>query len=193
MVQYVSLGRSARIARTLTIVLVLSLAALPQVGSADIVGGFTSTPGRSSAEILPQATEVRVYKAQRRLELWQGKQLLRNYRVSLGLEPIGHKRREGDSRTPEGRYRLTARNERSDFFLSILVSYPGKEDVERARREGVSPGGLIMIHGLPNDMRFPSEYYANRDWTDGCIALNNADMMEVWMLVPPGTPIHIKP
>lgn len=175
------------------IIFTLALGCAAPLRAADIVDAFTPASSRSSEAVLPRASEVRVYKGQRRLELWQGRQMLRSYRISLGLDPIGHKQREGDSRTPEGRYRLTARNERSDFFLSILVSYPGKEDIARAKRERVDPGGLIMIHGLPNDMRFPPEYYANRDWTDGCIALNNADMMEVWMLVPPGTPIHIKP
>jgi len=118
---------------------------------------------------------------------------MRSYRVSLGLRPDGHKQREGDFRTPEGRYLLDARNPRSDFFLSIRVSYPNERDRARARKAGVPPGGLIMIHGLPNEPRWPPEHYAREDWTDGCIALNNADMMEVWMLVSDGTPIDIRP
>ena len=119
--------------------------------------------------------------------------MLRSYRVSLGLRPEGHKQREGDFRTPEGRYLLDSRNPRSDFFLSIRVSYPNERDRARARKAGVPPGGLIMIHGLPNEPRWTPEHYAREDWTDGCIALSNADMMEVWMLVTDGTPIDIRP
>ena len=148
---------------------------------------------QSSSAQLPTATEVVVHKAKRRLELWHGKRLLRSYRVSLGLNPYGHKEQEGDFRTPEGRYILDTRNPRSEFFLSIRVSYPNARDVARARSAGVPPGGQIMIHGLPNDPRWPPEHYAREDWTDGCIALNNADMMEVWMLVADGTPIYIRP
>jgi len=137
---------------------------------------------------LPAATEVVVHKAQRRLELWQGSRLLRSYRISLGLNPVGHKQREGDFKTPEGRYILDMRNPRSEFFLSVRVSYPDSRDVARARKAGVAPGGAIMVHGLPNDPRWPPEHYAREDWTDGCIALNNADMMEFWKRILPGYP-----
>lgn len=150
-------------------------------------------PEAKSTTELPAATEVVVLKSKRRLELWQGPKLLRSYRVSLGLNPFGHKQQEGDFRTPEGRYILDTRNPRSDFFLSIRVSYPDSNDVARARRAGVRPGGAIMIHGLPNEPRWAPEHYAREDWTDGCIALSNADMMEVWMLVADGTPINIRP
>lgn len=154
----------------------------------------TSLPGtRFTANPLPVANQVIVHKGERRLELWRGRQLLRSYRISLGLNPEGHKQYEGDFRTPEGRYRLNARNPRSDFFLSLAVSYPDKNDVSRARESGVAPGGAIMIHGLPNQPKWSPDYYAKNDWTDGCIALSNADMMEVWMLVPTGTPIDIRP
>lgn len=144
-------------------------------------------------EALPRADRVVVYKAERRLELWSKRDLLRSYRIALGLNPEGHKQEEGDFRTPEGRYRLAGRNARSDFFLSIAVSYPDASDRERARVAGVKPGGFIMVHGLPNQPRWPPEYYASRDWTDGCIALNNADMMELWMLVGDNIPIDIHP
>ena len=101
--------------------------------------------------------------------------------------------REGDYRTPEGSYRLTRRNPESDFFLAIQVSYPDDDDLAAARRNGVRPGGLIMIHGLPNVMRHSRERYLASDWTDGCIALSNEDMLEVWLLTRPDTPIEILP
>ncbi len=118
---------------------------------------------------------------------------LRSYRMALGLNPYGHKEREGDFRTPEGRYRIYRRNPRSEFFLSLGISYPDATDVARARRNGWRPGGAIMIHGLPNVPRRPPEFYATQDWTDGCIALSNEDMLEVWLLVPVDVPIEIRP
>lgn len=132
-------------------------------------------------------------KAERRLTLYRDGQALRNYRVSLGLLPTGHKEQEGDFRTPEGRYTLTRRNPESEFFLSIQISYPDATDVAAAARSGVSPGGLIMIHGLPNVMRHSRDRYLATDWTDGCIALSNEDMLEVWLLTRPGLPIEITP
>lgn len=142
---------------------------------------------------LPTATHILVEKAERRMTLFDRDRVLRTYRIALGVSPLGAKQFEGDQRTPEGRYRIVARNPRSDYFLSLQVSYPDARDVERARRAGVKPGGAIMIHGLPNQPRQSPEYYAKTDWTDGCIALGNADMMEVWMLVADNIPIEIRP
>lgn len=142
---------------------------------------------------LPVADHVLVRKAERRLYLLRGDDVLRAYRVSLGLSPGGPKERAGDFRTPEGRYRLTRRNTRSDFFLSIQVSYPNNDDVRRARSNGWQPGGSIMIHGLPNDPRHGPDYYATQDWTDGCIAVTNADMVEIWMMTSDNVPIDIEP
>jgi murein L,D-transpeptidase YafK len=122
----------------------------------------------------------------------EGRQV-RSYRVSLGLSPDGPKEREGDFRTPEGRYELTRRNAHSDFFLSIQVSYPGPEDLDNARRNGWKPGGAIMVHGLPNVPRYPKDRYLANDWTDGCVALSNEDMLEFWLLTQANTPIEIKP
>jgi murein L,D-transpeptidase YafK len=139
------------------------------------------------------ADRVIVHKSQRTLALYRDGQPLRSYHISLGLNPNGAKEREGDYRTPEGRYLLTRRNPQSDFFLSIQVSYPGPQDLAAARQNGVSPGGLIMIHGLPNIPRHPRERYLSSDWTDGCIALSNEDMLEVWLLTRPDTPIEILP
>ena len=139
------------------------------------------------------ADRVVVRKSQRRLYLMRGDEVLRDYRISLGLNPVGHKERSGDFRTPEGRYWLTRRNTRSDFFLSIQVSYPNQEDQRHARRNRWDPGGSIMIHGLPNSPRHASEHYATRDWTDGCIAVSNADMVEIWLMTGNNVPIDIQP
>ena len=142
---------------------------------------------------LPLADRVLVRKSERRLYLMRGGDVLRAYRIALGLSPGGHKERAGDFRTPEGNYRLTRRNARSDYFLSIQVSYPNDQDMQRARRNGWQPGGSIMIHGLPNDPRHGPDYYATQDWTDGCIAVTNADMVEIWMMTSDNVPIDIQP
>jgi murein L,D-transpeptidase YafK len=112
--------------------------------------------------------------------------VLKTYRIVLGDAPVGHKTQQGDERTPEGRYRITFRNDKSRFHLSLRVSYPNEADRAQARRRGVDPGGDIMIHGGT-----PPGY--RRDWTDGCIAVTNDEMEEVWRLVPVGTPIRIDP
>jgi murein L,D-transpeptidase YafK len=149
-------------------------------------------PVASAAEIAA-ADHVVVRKAEHRLYLYSGKQLLGEYKVSLGLNPVGTKERERDFRTPEGRYYLARRNAHSDFFLSIQVSYPNEGDLLRARKMRWAPGGSIMIHGLPNLPRHPAVYYASNDWTDGCIALSNSDMVEVWMRTQENIPIDIYP
>jgi murein L,D-transpeptidase YafK len=139
------------------------------------------------------ADHVVVHKAEHKLYLYNGSRLLGVYKVALGLSPVGQKERERDFRTPEGRYYLARRNTRSEYFLAIQVSYPNKEDEIRARRNGWAPGGSIMIHGLPNVPKHPSAYYASNDWTDGCIALSNSDMVEVWMRTQDNIPIDIYP
>lgn len=146
----------------------------------------------STSRELPIANRVVVYKGARRMELLNGDEVLRSFHISLGLVPTGHKERSGDFRTPEGRYYLTRRNSRSDFFMSIQVSYPNDRDRRYARENGWDPGGAIMIHGMPNQLRREPEYYA-RDWTDGCIAVTNSDMIEIWLLTRNNTPIDILP
>ena len=142
---------------------------------------------------LPTADRILVRKGERRLELLRKGEVLRSYKVALGLQPVGHKERSGDFRTPEGRYLLNRRNPRSDFFLSIQISYPNEADVKNAKENGWEPGGSIMIHGLPNVLKRDISYYQTRDWTDGCIAVSNSDMVEIWLLTHDNTPIEILP
>ncbi len=150
-------------------------------------------PLTAAAEEIAAADRVVVHKSQHKLYLYSGSRLLGEYKVALGLSPVGQKEREHDFRTPEGRYYLERRNTRSDFFLAIQVSYPNKEDQSRARKHRWAPGGLIMIHGLPNAPKYPHAYYSSNDWTDGCIALSNSDMVEVWMRTQDNIPIDIYP
>jgi murein L,D-transpeptidase YafK len=145
------------------------------------------------SDVLPMADRVVVVKSERRLYLMRAGVPFRTFRVWLGLDPKGHKEQEGDFRTPEGEYRLDAKNPQSEYFLSIHVSYPNREDMDRARRSHREPGGAIMIHGLPNVPKRSTEYYLRNDWTNGCIALTNDDMLEVWLLTRVDTPIEIRP
>ena len=146
-----------------------------------------------STESLPAVDHVVVHKNERRLQLLHGETVVRSYKIALGLNPLGQKERSGDYRTPEGRYYLTRRNPRSDYFLSIQVSYPNETDLKRAHKNHWQAGGSIMVHGLPNQLKHEPGYYEITDWTDGCIALSNADMVEVWLLTPDNVPIDILP
>jgi len=156
-------------------------AAAAPAGDTRSTPGFDSRTARLRDADLPIATHVVVHKAERRLEILQGDEQLREFRIALGGDPSGHKQFEG------------ARNPRSEFFLSMHVSYPNAADTARARKIGRRPGGMIMVHGQPNIPSRSPRYYESEDWTDGCIALTNADMMEFWLLVPSNTPIDIRP
>jgi murein L,D-transpeptidase YafK len=140
-----------------------------------------------------QADTVEIHKAARRMELRRDGLLLRSYRVALGFAPQHHKEREGDGRTPEGCYAIDARNPRSRFHLSLRVSYPDQRDRARAAALGVAPGGDIYIHGQPNGWRRWLVRHPRRDWTNGCIAVANREMREVWALVPTGARVVIHP
>ena len=145
------------------------------------------------ARIRAPADRILVKKSERRLYLLKGGQVIAEYPIRLGLNPTGPKRYEGDFRTPEGRYELVRRNPNSEYFLSLEVSYPNDQDLERAREIGKPPGGLIMIHGQPNLPSKSAEYYKSNDWTNGCIAVSNPDMVDIWLRTDLGTPIEIQP
>jgi len=141
----------------------------------------------------PVADRIVVHKMDRRLELMRQGEVIRTYPIDLGWQTLGHKQEEGDGRTPEGTYHIEMRNPSSAFHLSLKVSYPDPDDTARARARGRSPGGMIMIHGQPNDPRSYRRAQSKKDWTEGCIAVSNAAIQEIWTLVPDGTTIEIKP
>jgi murein L,D-transpeptidase YafK len=172
---------------------VSSMSETPAAGQPELLANNTLPTARAPAGNFDVADKVVVEKGRRRLYLLRDERIIAEYPVKLGLNPYGPKLREGDFRTPEGSYRLARRNPRSDFFLSIQVSYPSDVDMRRARSNGDKPGGLIMIHGEPNVPRKPAEYYARNDWTDGCIAVSNADMVDIWLRTQAGIPIEIRP
>jgi murein L,D-transpeptidase YafK len=152
--------------------------------------GLAATPGFAmefQQVRAPRANHIVVAKGMRVMELRSGNEVLKRYRVDLGFTPDGHKLASGDGRTPEGRYWIDRRNPRSEFYLSLGISYPNAQDVARAQAMGVNPGGDIFIHGEP--VRRPKD--RDRDWTAGCIAVTNDEMEEIWALTPTGVPITI--
>lgn len=148
---------------------------------------------RADTESFPMADKVVVDKSDRKLYLMHGGEAFRTFDIALGLAPVGDKQEEGDNRTPEGLYYLDLRNPNSDYFLSIRISYPNAADRAAARAQGVDPGGQIMIHGQPNDPTYSLAYYRRADWTNGCIAVSNSDMIDIWLMTPDGVPIEILP
>jgi murein L,D-transpeptidase YafK len=140
-----------------------------------------------------RADRVLVVKSERKLILLNHGQIIKTYKVALGGNPRGAKTQQGDHKTPEGVYVLDRRNEHSQFYRSIHISYPNTDDRARARKLGVSPGGDVMLHGLPNGYGWIGSGHRERGWTDGCIAVTNEEIDEIWRDVPDGTPIEIRP
>ena len=137
--------------------------------------------------------KVLVHKAERRLDVLSGGQVIRQYRVALGKQPVGHKQVQGDNRTPEGIYHIDWRHHSPSYNLSLHLDYPNLKDRADAWKRGVDPGGMIMIHGTPVDEEYPEWFFTGLDWTNGCIALDNRSMRELWDLVPDGTLVEIRP
>lgn len=152
--------------------------------------GVFSTKAPKSADF------ILVDKTNKRMYLMLKNKVLKAYPIALGFEPLGHKQQEGDGKTPEGIYSISHKNPQSQFFLSLGVSYPNSTDRKSAAERGVSPGGDIMIHGLPNDplkLKLVSLIHPFYNWTEGCIAVTNEEMQEIYSAVRTGTKIEICP
>lgn len=165
-------------ARVLTVFLVIALC---ETGAAQALGNAL------------RADRVVVIKKERTLQLMNAGKVIKTYKVALGGNPVGPKTRQGDHKTPEGTYILDSRNLRSQFYKSIHISYPNAQDRAAARKQGVSPGGDVFIHGLPNGYGWIGVQHRLKDWTDGCIAVTDKEIDEIWRAVPNGTPIEIRP
>lgn len=142
--------------------------------------------------VFAAADRVMVDKSDRIMTLHEQGKIIASYDISLGGAPEGHKTQEGDQKTPEGTYALDYKNENSSFYRSMHVSYPNAVDRAQADKRGVSPGGMIMVHGQRNGFGWLSSIMQHFDWTDGCIAITNDEMDEFMELVEPGTPIEIR-
>ena len=154
-----------------------------------LAGLYALFPARSLAGT---ADKIVVIKSEHRMILFRGDTVLRSYTVSLGRGGKGPKMRVGDHKTPEGNYVIDWRNPRSRFHLSLHVSYPNAADIQRAREHGLAPGGDTMIHGLQNGLGWIGRFHRLADWTDGCIAVTDSEMDQIWRAVPNGTPIEIR-
>jgi murein L,D-transpeptidase YafK len=140
-----------------------------------------------------RADRIVIEKSARTLTLMHDAKVLRNYKVGLSREPVGAKQREGDHRVPEGEYVVDSKNPHSRFHLALHISYPNAADREKARKLGVRPGGNIEIHGLDSKYSWVGRLQNQLDWTDGCIAVTNTEIDEIWQMVPIGTPVEIRP
>lgn len=154
---------------------------------------LTSWPFTFAQNTSDSVDRVVVYKRERKLVLLSRGKELRSYKVALGGEPVGPKTRQGDHRTPEGLYVLDSRNPNSHYYKAFHISYPNAHDSEAAKKLGVSPGGDIMLHGLPKEYAWIGKAHSLHDWTDGCVAVADEEMDEIWKLVRVGTPIEIRP
>jgi len=139
------------------------------------------------------ADRVLIEKIERRLTLLSKGEVIKTYRIALGRQPVGPKERQGDNKTPEGFYIIDSRNRDSGYHLSLHISYPNKKDKMRAKELGVSPGGDIMIHGIKNGLSWVGASHAEVDWTNGCIAVSDEEMEEIYKLVPNGTIVELRP
>jgi murein L,D-transpeptidase YafK len=139
------------------------------------------------------ADRIIIIKSTRTMTLMSGHKILKTYKVALGTQPIGAKDRVGDHKTPEGEYVVDAKKDRSQFHRALHVGYPNAADRARARKLGVSPGGDIEIHGLGDRYGWIGSAHRKIDWTDGCIAVTNEEIDEIFPIVPVSTRIEIKP
>lgn len=177
--------------RALGVILLLAAIPVAAFGYTKVMRSHHGTPPDMAA---PEARADRVVvdKPARQLQLLRDGTVIGEYRISLGAASEGHKTREGDEKTPEGEYLIDWRNARSVAHLSLHISYPNEADIAAAQARGESPGGAIMIHGMVNGWGWLGGLHRQWDWTNGCIAVTNAEMAEIWSLVPDGTPIEIK-
>ncbi len=140
-----------------------------------------------------QADRIVIEKSKHTLTLMSGSTVLKTYKVALGGQPVGPKQRQGDHKTPEGLYVVDRKNPASIFHRALHLSYPNERDRQNARQLGVSPGGDVEIHGLGAKYGWVGAAHRQMDWTDGCIAVTNEEIDEIWPLVPVGTTVEIKP
>jgi murein L,D-transpeptidase YafK len=148
--------------------------------------GPTVTAARKVDRIL-------VLKSERTMQLMSGKNVVKTYKVALGGQPVGAKQRQGDRKTPEGKYVINGRNPQSQFHLSLRISYPSAADRAKAKKLGISAGGDIMIHGIGKTYAWLGVLHRKTDWTDGCIAVTNEEIEEIYALVRLGTAVEIRP
>jgi murein L,D-transpeptidase YafK len=165
---------------------------LPALFLSLLLGLDGHSPAQSVASA-ERADTILIVKHERKLYLLRDKSPLRSYRIALGLSPTGAKEREWDFRTPEGSYIIDFRQEHSHYFKALHISYPSREDLKRSSALHLPPGRDIFIHGEPNQPTKPVSYYKTRDWTNGCVALSDEDLQDLWNLTAGKTRVEIVP
>jgi len=151
---------------------------------------FTATVGSNAVQ---KADRIVIVKSRREMTLMAAGKPLKTCKVALGAEPVGAKERQGDHKTPEGVYAIDSKVEHSRFHRALHISYPNQADRDRARKLGVSPGGAVEIHGLEDKFAWLGALHRQTDWTDGCVAVTNEEIDEIWPMVSVGTPVEIRP
>jgi len=150
--------------------------------------------GETTASVPSKKVDlIVIVKSSREMTLLSAGKSIKTYKVALGAQPVGAKERQGDHKTPEGHYLIDAKIQHSRFHRALHISYPNKADRERARKLGVNPGGAVEIHGLGDGYGWVGALHREMDWTDGCIAVTNGEIDEIWPLVAIGTPVDIRP
>jgi murein L,D-transpeptidase YafK len=150
----------------------------------------TSTPARPQSDPVDR---ILIEKSTHTMKLMLRNDIVKTYKVSLSRVPVGAKQHSGDHRVPEGQYFIDSKNRFSKFHLALHISYPNAADRLRAKKLGVDPGGNIEIHGLGSTYGWAGSLHRTIDWTDGCIAVTNPEIEEIFPLVPVGTPVEIRP
>lgn len=150
-------------------------------------------PGLVAATGLQPVDRIVIEKSKRTMVLMSGGKVFKTYLVALGSVPEGRKERMGDHKTPEGHYAIDAKNPHSQYHLALHISYPNRDDKQNARKIGAEPGGAIMIHGIGAKYGWLGSLHRKTDWTDGCVAVTNEEIEEIWRLTPVGTPVEIRP
>jgi murein L,D-transpeptidase YafK len=170
-----------------------SLPAAPAVASADSTPSPVASFSQASPPPAGPADRIVIEKSKRTLTLFRQEQEIKSYKIALGRDPVGPKVQQGDNKTPEGVYFIDYKVRNSVYHRALHLSYPNPDDVERARALGVPPGGSIMIHGMKEDKLWMGDVQYLFNWTNGCIALTNREMEELWDLVSVWTPVEIRP
>lgn len=149
----------------------------------------STTDSRFKSYSGPPVTRINLFKSRRLMQFYSGPTVIKQYDFGLGFAPVGNKEYEGDGKTPEGLYYIDRRNPNSRYHLSVGISYPNEADIARALSQGVQVGSDIFIHGQGPEGRVATK----RDWTAGCIAVTDAEIEEIYAMVPEGTPIMLYP
>ncbi len=154
---------------------------------------FTYQNSQLFAQNTDNIDQIKIIKSERKLFTYSKGKLLKTYKISLGKNPIGQKLKEGDGKTPEGYYEVIAKNPKSAYHLSLKISYPNSKQIEEAKKVSINPGGDIMIHGIRNGLGFIGKYHSLIDWTQGCIAVSNREIEEIYNSTSVGTKVEILP